>query len=318
MAAAACLLLPSRDRFESIELDAALARMLGRGDRIDTGDDGRRAQLRRFVRMTPAHWSLAALSRQQEHGDAGDSAWLRVDPVHVRPDINGARLLGWGDGLQLSREEADAFVAALRPLFGDAQLSSDTTALDATAPDHWYLRMAPGTPLPEFRDPAEALGTDLGDDIDTTPQHRRWRTLESEVQVVLHNHPANQQRARRGLPPVNSVWCWGGGVLPQSVVRVDGWTLASRDPSVRILAQASGGGDELPSAWTLPERDTAFDLHRVVKPEAIASDWLAPAAEALRQGKLRLLVLDFADGLRWRLERQHKWRILRRPIQTLS
>ena len=202
MAAAACLLLPARDRFESIELDAALARMLGRGDRIETGDDGRRAQLRRFVRMTPAHWALAALSRQQDRGDAGASAWLRVDPVHVRPDINGARLLGWGDGLQISDEEAQAFVATLRPLFGDAGF-----ALDATSPERWYLRMEAGTPLPEFRDPAEALGTDLGDDIDTTPQHRRWRTLESEVQVVLHNHPANLQRARRGLPPVNSAWC---------------------------------------------------------------------------------------------------------------
>ena len=313
MAAAACLLLPARDRFESIELDAALARMLGRGDRVETGEDGRRAQLKRFVRMTPAHWSLAALARQQESGDAGASAWLRVDPVHVRPDINGARLLGWGDGLQLSVEEAHAFVAALRPLFGDAGFD-----LDAAASDRWYLRMEQGTPLPEFRDPAEALGTDLGEDIDTTPQHRRWRTLESEVQVVLHNHPANQQRARRGLPPVNSVWCWGGGVLPQSVQRIECWTLASRDPSVRILAAASGGGDELPAAWVLPECDTAFDLHRVVKPEAIVNDWLAPAAEALRQGKLRLLMLDFADGLRWSLERKHKWRIFRRPVRTLS
>lgn len=312
MAAAACLLLPSRDRFASIEPDAGLARMLGRGDRSET-DDGRRAQLRRFVRMTPAHWSLAALSRQRDRGDAGASAWLRVDPVHVRPDINGARLLGWGDGLQVSPDDADAFIAALRPLFGDAGFQ-----LDATSPERWYLRMEPGTPLPEFRDPAEALGTDLGDEIDTSPQHRRWRTLESEVQVVLHNHPANRERAQRGLPPVNAVWCWGGGVLPQAVARVDGWTLASRDPTARILATASGGGDELPQAWTLPERDTAFDLHRVVQPEAIVQQWLTPAAEALRQGKLRQLLLDFADGLRWRLERQQKWRILRRPVQTLS
>lgn len=313
MAVAACLLLPARNRFESIALDPVLARMLGRGDRIDTGNDGRRAQLRRFVRMTPAHWPLAALSRRQDRGDAGTSAWLRVDPVHVRPDINGARLLGWGEGLQVSPEESAAFVAALRPLFGEAGFE-----LDAASPDRWYLRMAPGTPVPDFRDPAEALGTDLGDDIDTTPQHRRWRTLESEVQVALHNHPANRERARRGLPPVNAVWCWGGGVAPQAVERVDGWTLASRDPSVRILAGATGGGDELPSAWIVPEHDTAFDLHRVVKPEAVASDWLVPAAEAVRQGKLRLLVLDFADGLRWRLEGKQKWRIFRRPVPALT
>ncbi|PNS08085.1 phosphoglycerate mutase [Solilutibacter silvestris] len=313
MSAAACLLLPSRDQFDAVAFDATLARALGRGDRIDSGGDGRRAQLRRFVRLTPTHWSLAALARQEERGDAAGSAWLRVDPVHVRPDINGARLLGWGEGLQLSEEEAHAFSAALRPLFGDAGF-----ALEATSPDHWYLRMEPGTPLPEFRDPAEALGTDLGDDIDTSPQHRRWRVLASEAQVVLHNHPANRERARRGLPAVNAVWCWGGGVLPQSVQGVDDWMLASRDPSARILAAAADRLDTLPTKWTLPARDVAFDLHRVVKPQAIIDDWVMPALADLQRGELRQQVLDFADGLRWRFERQQRWRMFRRPVQTFS
>lgn len=313
MAASACLLLPARDQFDGIEFDAALARALGRGDRIESGDDGRRAQLRRFVRLTPAHWALAALAREQERGDAGTSTWLRVDPVHIRPDINGARLLGWGDGLQVSEEEAQAFIATLRPLFGDAGF-----ALDVTSPERWYLRMTAGTPLPDSLDPAEALGTELGDYIDPSPQYRRWRVLESEVQVLLHNHPANQQRARRGLPPVNAVWCWGGGVLPQSLHGIDAWMLASRDPSVRILARGIDRLDELPAQWTPPSRDTVFDLHRIVKPQQIIDAWLMQALSSLERGEVRQVLLDFADGLRWRFERQQRWRIFRRPARSFS
>jgi len=46
---------------------------------------------------------------------------------------------------------------------------------------------------------------------------RQWRSLLNEAQIVLTQHPLNAQRARRGLPPVNSVWFWGAGVLPQWV-----------------------------------------------------------------------------------------------------
>jgi hypothetical protein len=37
------------------------------------------------------------------------------------------------------------------------------------------------------------------------------------VQVILHQHPVNAERRARGLPPVNSLWLWGGGPLPQRV-----------------------------------------------------------------------------------------------------
>src|SRR3546814_7983843 len=50
------------------------------------------------------------------------------------------------------------------------------------------------------------VGTDPADDANA----RRWRSLLSEAQVVLHNHPWNARREQSGLPPVNSLWFWGG------------------------------------------------------------------------------------------------------------
>src|SRR3546814_2851149 len=99
--------------------------MLGRADRAQSGDDGRRAQLRRHFRLTPDHWPMAALTRQMDAGDAAGAAWLRADPSYVRPDINGARLLAIGAALGMDEEDRTAFLPALRPLFGDAGFRSE-------------------------------------------------------------------------------------------------------------------------------------------------------------------------------------------------
>src|SRR3546814_5475508 len=89
--ARATFLLPAAERFGGQQAGADVARMLGRADRAQSGDDGRRAQLRRHFRLTPDHWPMAALTRQMDAGDAAGAAWLRADPSYVRPDINGAR-----------------------------------------------------------------------------------------------------------------------------------------------------------------------------------------------------------------------------------
>src|SRR3546814_10097504 len=85
--ARATFLLPAAERFGGQQAGADVARMLGRADRAQSGDDGRRAQLRRHFRLTPDHWPMAALTRQMDAGDAAGAAWLRADPLYVRPDI---------------------------------------------------------------------------------------------------------------------------------------------------------------------------------------------------------------------------------------
>src|SRR5690349_9825073 len=100
------LLLPERTRLPG-PLPAAIGRVLARADR-DAGAPGSRAQLRRHFRLVPDHWPVAALTRlvdaggvQSELGGNHADTWLRADPAYVAPDLNGARLLGWGEGLGL-------------------------------------------------------------------------------------------------------------------------------------------------------------------------------------------------------------------------
>jgi hypothetical protein len=297
--ATATLLLPARARFAGQALPASAARVLGRADRLPQGDAGERAQLLRHFDLLPRGWPVAALTRQADAGDAMGSAWLRADPAYVRPDLNGARLLAIGEGLRLEQADADAFLPALRPLFGDAGV-----LLDAPAPARWYLRMPREATFPAFAEPGEALGADLFEHLPEGAEGRRWRALLSEAQVVLHNHPRNAERAARGLPPVNSLWFWGGGVLPDHVRSPHG-QVRTHDPVLQALAAASkaeGEGSVLIDYRALATFDAGF------------LGWLDAAA----RGDVERLVIDFADGSRLAVEPRQRWRFWRRPLQDVA
>ena len=150
----ATLLLPSRARFAGHALPGAIARTLGRADRSQPGQPGERAQLLRHFALLPRGWPVAALTRQLDAGDAPLSAWLRADPVYVRPDINGARLLAHDQAMQLGSEDVEALLPALRPLFGDTGFT-----IDAPTPGRWYLRLPREAKLPVLAAPADAVSS---------------------------------------------------------------------------------------------------------------------------------------------------------------
>ena len=300
--ATATLLLPARARFAGQSLPLSAARILGRADRLPGGEAGERAQVSRHFDLLPRGWPVAALTRQLDAGDAAGAAWLRADPAYVRPDLNGARLLAIGEGLRVTQEDVDALLPALRPLFGDAGFP-----LDAPAPARWYLRLPPGAMLPAFAGPDEALGADLFEHLPEGAEGRRWRALLSEAGVVLHQHPRNAVRAAEGLPPINALWFWGGGVLPDHVRSPHG-QVRTHDPLLQALTQAAHG-DAGHDA-----RGILVDYRALASIDASFLGWLDAAAA----GNIERLTLDFADGARFVVERRQRWRLWRAPLQDLA
>ena len=303
--ARATLLLPEARRLGAPSAQVAAA--LGRAD-VATGlGEGRRAQLRRHVQLLPDHWPAAALTRQLDAGDAAGSMWLRADPCRIQPDINGARLLDHGETLGLGAEDAAQLLPALRPLFGDCGMP-----IDAPVPSRWYMRLAPSTPLPVFTEPDDALGTDLFEHLAEGPEGRRWRSLLTEAQVILHNHPWNARRIDSGLRPVNSLWFWGGGALPDQVRTVHArWH--GGDELASALAGFAGVAAALPPRFQAGEGDVLFDLSTLREAGLSEQDWLQPALAALDDGALDTLVLDTGDGTVFTLSRRQRWRFWRRP-----
>lgn len=301
------LLLPPMAKFAGIPLPAAVAKALGRADR-GSHDAGGQAQLARHFRLLPNRWSDAALSRvaDSDVGDARLHAWLRADPAYIRPDINGARLLGIGAQLGVEQADVDAFLPALRPLFGDTGF-----ILDAPTPSRWYLRLPREAKLPAFASPDDALGDDVFEHLPDAPEARRWRVLASEAQVTLHNHPRNAERMAAGKPPINSLWFWGGGLLPDSIAG-DCPILYSDDVLLHGIARI-GKLEAMPlAACANTEIDDALvDLRHVRDPRATVERWLAPAAQSAAR---REVVFDFADGPVFTLRANQRWRFWRKPL----
>lgn len=317
--ARATFLLPTRTRFGGQRLLPGIAALLAKGDHDDApvpNEDSTgaaaRAQLRRHFRLVPDHWPLAALTRRVDAGDADSACWLRADPAHLRAGINGATLLAVGDMLQLSAVDADALLRPLKPLLGDVGFT-----IDAPVPGHWYLRLPRDAKPPPLAEPREALGADVFELLPEGEAARRWRSLLSEAQVILHHHPVNAARTEAGLLPVNSLWFWGGGVVPDEVSTAHASVL-SNDEVLRALARGPRTGALLPAAYQTPPSDTLFDLRDMRDLADLQATWLQPALADLAAGRIQTVRLDFEDGRVINLAKRHRWRFWRKPMHRLE
>jgi hypothetical protein len=305
--ARACFVLPPRSRFAGEALPRSIAQALGRADRT-VGD----TRIQALFDVLPRGWPAAAVTRQVDAGDAAHATWLRADPAYVRPDINGARLLAVGETLALDHASADALLRPLRPLFGDAGLP-----IEAGRPSAWYLRLAEGSPLPDFTAPDDALGADLFDHMPPGGEGRRWRALMSEAQVLLHQHPLNAERQARGLAPVNSVWFWGAGRLPDRVTTPHA-VVHTPDATVHAFTTFAGARAEPPAAWSPNDADVAHDLRHERRLDRLLATWIEPALADLAARRLDAIELLWADGQRFALRRSQSLRFWRRPLRVLA
>ena len=300
------LLLPPTRRCAAAALPALLAKRLGRATRFQK-ESGEAAQLARHVHAVPPPFAPAALSRlaegsaQMDVADVQAACWLRADPAHIRPDINGARLLGVGQTLGLSQVDVAALLPALRPLFGDLGMT-----LDAPHPERWYVRVQPDAQLPAFASPDVALGEDVFEHIPDGLQARRWRSLQNEVQIVLHHHPHNAARSAAGQVPINSLWFWGAGRLPQRMQSAY-TAMYSDDPVLQGAAACMQTPCYSPTTLAGCPSSSLIDLRMLRDRQHLVEHWLLPASA-------HEVLFDFADGVQFHLHPRQGLRVWRKPL----
>ncbi len=292
-----------------VAADPAFCQWLAQGDRLSVVKGARTTALREWFRFAGATLPAAALRHHCHADDADRGAWLCADPVWIRSEATGARLMAWPLD-DLSASEADDLAGALRPLFGDAG-----TPLAVDSPPAWCVHLFDDAPSATFTDPARALGVDLLECLPSGNGGRTWRRLFSEAQIALHAHPVNVARVAVGRQPVNGVWFWGAGSLPASVT-TSLQLVASVDEVVWGLAKMGGAlrVEPLPDALDAAgvPGDALLDLD-IPGHATGAVAWLGHFRRWLAERRYAVVELTFAGGERFRLRHTHRLRFWRRP-----
>jgi len=298
----------------------ALSRLLSSASLQRTPRTSPEAQAAAWLGLAPL--PLGALRRlgEDQEAPASDQIWLCADPIHLR--LHQEEIVV-ADSRQFDLELAEAreLAESLNTHYaGEA-------AFHVAAPQRWYLRLTtdwaadlPWDALPPL---SAVTGRRLSLPTPADLPSRRLLALMNEIQMLLHSHPVNERRAEQGQPPVNGLWLWGAGRLPQTQepAAKQVW---GEDSLARGLARLLGqpAHTALPTTASLLKENsqqTLVILQHLLAPaqdqdapawrQALArleQEWFAPMLQALIQGQLEQLEIQAATsygGLTWQLDR---------------
>ncbi len=205
--------------------------------------------------------------------------------------------------LDLGRDEAQQMIAELNRFFAE-----DGWEFSAPTPQRWYLHVTHAVDL-DTTPISQALGKDIRTLLPRSAQGAPWHRAMTEMEMLLHASPANQERPRQGKMPVTTLWLWGAGEPPPPPKTE--WAQVWSDD---VLALALAKFVQAPrcaapaSAAQWLEQAVTPGRHLIVLAPAqdathLERDWFAPLATALKAGRLSALTL--------RLNNQHAYRITR-------
>jgi len=299
--------LLARDAFPPLRSLARLMAAAGAPSREPAGISATLAPIYGVERQTD--WPLAPIRLAALGHDPGDAYWLAANPVTLVAAHADVRLEG--AVADLACDDARALIAAL-----NAHFDADGLVFVAPRPDAWFVRVA--SPPALATHPLEfARGRSLRAGLPQGPDARKWSRWQTEIQMLLFEHPVNVAREHQGKLPANSVWFEGGGVLPTrgaATASIRTWTSASTIVALALFAGAAAQPlpESLDSILAHADRGetlvVAFDAP--VDIDYVERAFAAPAWTALDRGAIDAVTI-VADGtgesLAWRTTRPPLW-----------
>jgi hypothetical protein len=244
-------------------------------------------------------------------GQTGDrpTVWIAAaDPVYLEPRRDKLFLHSlYGDKMP------SADLHAIFDYLQERLAASDRYGFAHIGP-HGYVRA--DKPMPTASAPACAVDQQYPNDyMPTGDESGAYHTLRSEVEMALHEHPINVRRESEGLPPVNSLWLWGGGFAPLQNTEPHPPLFADDYLLMGYWQSKTGVAERWPGsiAACLDAAVAGF----VAVPNAVADDpdWLQTCLEELRQamnsGRISQLTLILADGYIVNVQRADSWKFWR-------
>lgn len=280
----------------AIEGRQALRKLLRHARREHAVAGDSQAWLCRFFGVARQQdWPVAPFAALGDGLAPGADYWLCADPVSLLLQRDSFTV---ADGSRaLHPEQAQQLIDALNTHFAE-----DGMRFFAPQAHRWYLRLAQSPQL-QTTPLAQAMGRNVQPLLPQGADSLQWHGWLNEVQMLLHGHPVNLDLEQRGELPVNSVWPWGGGVLPSCAPRGNTavWT---DDPLARGLALAHGHAlAPLPQSAREWLQNSAEQTTHLIVParaepaemlQALERDWFAPLLQMLRDGGIARLTLHLA------------------------
>jgi hypothetical protein len=255
-----------------------------------------------------ASMSSAAGNAERPH----DGYWLHAELVHFAAGLDQLTFLPLTGPAAVTVAERQA----LAPLIAD-HLRAASLRLQVSATNDWFVH-APGVLEMVTASPDAAVANELQAVMPSGTDAGKWRRMMTEWQMLLHEHPVNERRQRQGLPAINAIWPWGGGVLK---------SVAQRALPVAYANTAFVGGlyrMHGTAVHAVPVNGAAL-IEQITRPQqtlvvvdspdlaALERDWIAPLVGALRTKRVSRLDL-ILDEWHVRTSRAMLRRFWRKPL----
>lgn len=150
--------------------------------------------------------------------------------------------------------------------------------------------------------------------------------------MLFFSLAVNNAREQRGEIPINGLWCWGGGLMPE-IARVTQGKLWANDPDARAMALlATMPNDALPADTTQIDEHAIILLDQLTGAAqygdyygwreamlALEKNWFAPLLAQLKSGTLkhiRITTHSTVNQFDWSCSRGNLWRVWQRAPLT--
>lgn len=206
------------------------------------------------------------------------SAWVHADPVHLKADRDTATLIP-PELLNIDDQSANALMSTLNDFF-----VNDGIGFHRQVAGRWFISGQSAQSLAAY--PTSFLAhrsasAFLPDDAAAGT----WRRLMTEIQMILHTHPVNEERERRGLMTINSLWFWGGVPVTDTPTQSTGIRVFADDPFAVALCEQLQierfSLSEATGAGSLSARNKDYDLDLIVVDTRLGDALLRSDADAV-------------------------------------
>ncbi|GKS68216.1 hypothetical protein W03_02200 [Nitrosomonas sp. PY1] len=283
-------------------------------------------------------WPIAPIMVQNDSMNSilpNSDFWMRADPVHLRIEQNHI-MLADSQIFKISKEESQQFVQTINRC-----LNNERVLILPLQSDRWYLRCSEAPELETFL-LSDVTCRNINDHLPIGNQSVVWHKIFNEIQMILHDHPMNQARESRGELAINSVWFWGGGVMPEARIESIFSHAWGNHEFLRALAFYSNAawkevpmngedflqnitaGDHLiilDALYGKAQYRDAYGWRESLKKMEI--DWFTPLYSALEAKKINQLILTTLDSTVTRsffITTSDLWKFWRKikPMASLS